>query len=112
MMVLAVFIPIMLLTLSLGSAVTNQSVILKIIKANTDEFYVAQSGIERYINRVNNNVNYAGILDYNITQNGTQYSVHVTSQRLGEPPKIKIISQLTNIGYTAEKTFTLSRITP
>ncbi len=106
------FSPVIALILVMGLQSGNSPAAFKQSRIDTQALYVAEMGIERYKNEIKSDSAYSGTLTFTRVVDGTGYDVEVTSVRMGAPEKVKITSTVEDLGITAERTITVSRISP
>ncbi len=106
------FLPVIAMILVLGLQSGNNPAAFKQSRNDTQALYAAEMGIERYKNEIKSDSAYSGILTFTKVIDGISYDVEVTSVRLGIPERVRITSTIADSGITAERTITVSRISP
>lgn len=110
-LVLMTFLPVLILITYFGFQFRNVSTALLESRNDTQIYYIAEMGIERYKNLVIANPTYSAPLSFSKVIEGETYDIDVVSLRIGSGAneKIKITSTVDGTDISAERTILLSR---
>lgn len=111
LLILMTFLPVLILLTYFGIQFRNTSNTFAEMRKDVQTYYAAQAGIERYKNQIVANHAYSDTMNFSKTIGTETYGIEVTSSRIGsgESEKIRIVSTVTGLNITAERTILLSR---
>lgn len=110
-LILMTFLPVLVLVIFLGFQFRNTSTAFLESRNDTQAYYAAEMGIERYKNLVIADYDYSDTLSFSKDIGSKTYNVEVVSSRIGsgESEKIRITSTVVETDMLVERIITLTR---
>ncbi|MGE5474776.1 MAG: hypothetical protein ACM3UU_11205 [Ignavibacteriales bacterium] len=111
-LILMTFLPVLIIITYLGFQLRNEGIAFAESRSDTQAYYAAEMGIERYKNLVIANHDFGDNLSFSKNIGSKTYNIEVVSLRIDSglaSEKIKITSTVSDSNISIEKIISMSR---